>query len=103
MSQHYGQDENGRPTIAGAGLDIMAPPPPPRIMIGMLGHRPQSGVLAAIIAAGAGMGVDIGGCMPRRSEKRPAPPSAAQVEIISAAEKKRRKRAAKRLKAMGNR
>jgi hypothetical protein len=73
-----------------------------RIKIASCGGH-TAGVLAAILAVGAGMGVNIGGFEPRTPEKRPAPPSTVQVEIISAAEKRRRKRAAKRLKAMGNR
>jgi hypothetical protein len=72
-----------------------------RIKIASCGHT--ASVLAAILAASAGMGVNIGECLPRTPEKRPAPPSTIQVEIVSAAEKKRRKKAAKRLKAMGNR
>jgi hypothetical protein len=78
------------------------PQQPKRIRVGTIG-RAVPGVLAAIMAVGAGMGINVGGFEPRIPERRLAPPKAVQVEIISAAEKKRCKKAAKRLKAMGNR
>jgi hypothetical protein len=102
MSIAYRQDENGLLHDDGPQFGTILPEPRRGIRVATIGHT-GPGLLAALSAIGAGMGINVGGFMPRIPEKRLEPPKAVQVEIISAAEKKRLKRAAKRLKAMGNR